>query len=124
MITNLQRRNAAAMRAGQAAYDNAEPDCDDGREDYIDAQAEMLLTGFDADNIPFLPRGMERGFADRASEVIAAIDDHEYPVVQLLLAANNGNIELVKKLAQRFMPALCKLAENLVEEQLNEKSGY
>lgn len=124
MTTNLERRNSAAMRSAQLAYDNAEPPCDEDRYEYIDGQVEDLLSGHDADHIPFFCRGMERGFAERADEIIHAIDDHEYPLLQLVLAASNDNHELAKKLAQRFMPALVKLAENLVEEKLNETTGY
>lgn len=111
-----------AMRAAQLAHDHQLPPGSDDADpaDYIRAQSEMLLTGFDADHISFFSRGMERGFADRADEILQNIDDHEYPLLQLVLAANNDNHELAKKLAQRFMPALVKLAENLVETKINE----
>lgn len=109
-----------AMRAAQLAHDHHLPDDQPDSTDYIRDQSEMLLTGYDADHIPFFSRGMERGFADRADEILQNIDDHEYPLLQLVLAANNDNHELAKKLAQRFMPALVKLAENLVEAKINE----
>lgn len=113
-----------AMRAAQLAHDHQLPDDQPDSSDYIREQSEMLLTGFDSDHVPFFSRGQERGFAERADEIIHAIDDHEYPLLQLVLAASNDNHELAKKLAQRFMPALVKLAENLVEEKLNEATGY
>lgn len=112
-----------AMRSAQLAHDHQLPDDQPDNADFIREQSEMLLTGFDADHIPFLSRGMERGFADRADEILQNIDDHEYPLLQMLLAVNNDNHELAKKLAQRFMPALVKLAENLVETKINETSG-
>lgn len=117
-----KRFAAACMREMQLAHDHQLPDDPPDSTDFIRAQSEMLLTGFDADHIPFFSRGMERGFADRADEVIHTIDDHEYPLLQLVLAANNDNHELAKKLAQRFMPALVKLAKNLVETKLNERA--
>jgi hypothetical protein len=111
-----------AMKIAQLNYDHQLPPGSEDPDpaDFIRAQSEMLLTGFDADHIPFFSRGMDRGFADRADEIVHTIDDHEYPLLQMLLAVNNDNHELAKKLAQRFMPALVKLAEKLVETKINE----
>ncbi len=96
-----------SLRKAQAAYDNMSPPEDDGREEYIEAQASLLLEADDAELVKF------DEFAEAAGEVIAEADiDAE--VVQIILALRNNEFHLAQKLAQRFDEPLEQLAEKLL----------
>lgn len=117
----LQRHNAHAMRAGQAAWDNATPPEDDGREDYITEQAECLLKGWDADQISFLPYVGMTDFASRADEVLAD-QDCDCQIVQIVVALLTRDTDKAIQLADQFHPALAALAEEMVTTQLEHRA--
>lgn len=96
----------------QRAYDNMLPPEDDGREDFIDEQVELLLEADDARDVEFFD------FVESASDAIANADDNEFAVVQLILAVRRGDFTLAEKLALRFEDALIAAATKLVEKEL------
>ena len=118
---SLALRNACAFAAGQAAWDNALPPEDDGREDYITEQAACLLKGWDADQISFLPYVGMTDFASRADEVLADHDD-EHLIVQIVVALLARDTEKAVELADRFDAPLSKLAEGMVTTQLENRA--
>lgn len=118
---SLALRNARALSAGQAAWDNALPPEDDGREDYIDEQAGQLLNGWDADGISFLPHRGMTDFASRADEMIAD-EDNEHLVAQIVVALLARDTDKAIELADRFHDPLAKLAEAMVETQLENRA--
>ncbi len=118
---SLALRNARAFAAGQAAWDNALPPEDDGREDYIDEQAGYLLRGVDADGVSFLPhKGMD-GFANRADELLAE-QDCECQIVQIVVALLASDTDKAIELAERFRDGLTELAESMVTTQLENRA--
>lgn len=118
---SLALRNARAFAAGQAAWDNATPPEDDGREDYIDQQAGYLLLGWDADGVSFLPRKGMDGFANRADELLAD-QDCECQIVQIVIALLARDTDKAIQLADQFQPALAALAEEMVITQLENRA--
>ena len=118
---SLALRNARAFAAGQAAWDNATPPEDDGREDYIEQQAGHLLNGWDADQISFLPHQGMRDFASRADELIADTDS-EHLVAQIVVALLAKDTDKAAELAGRFQPVLAALAEEMVITQLENRA--
>ena len=118
---SLALRNARAFASGQAAWDNAAPAEDDGREDYIDKQAGYLLNGWDADQVSFLPHKGMTDFASRADELIAD-EDSGHLVVQIVVALLNKDTDKAIELAANFQPALAKLAEEMVTTQLENRA--
>lgn len=96
----------------QRAYDNMLPDEDDGRQDFIDEQVELLLEADDARDVEFFD------FAELADEKIAQADDREFAVVQIILAVRRGDFTLAEKLALRFEDAMIAAATKLVEKEL------
>ena len=118
---SLALRNARAFAAGQAAWDNAAPPEDDGREDDIEQLAGYLLNGWDSDQVSFLPyRGMT-DFASRADELIAD-EDSEHLVAQIVVALLARDTGKAIELADRFHDPLAKLAEAMVETQLENRA--
>lgn len=120
-MTRIERNNAAAMRAGQSRWDNAEPEWDGRREDYIKSQAEKLLMGWDSDAISFMPHRGMRDFATKAGELIADKDD-ELIVVQMVVALLNRDTDLAQTLASRFQADLEELAEQMVTTELENRA--
>lgn len=118
---SLALRNARAFAAGQAAWDNALPSEDDGREGYINAQAGQLLIGWDADGISFLPHRGMTDFASRADELIAD-EDSEHLVAQIVIALLARDTDKAIQLADQFQPALAALAEEMVTTQLEHRA--
>ena len=118
---SLALRNARAFAAGQAAWDNATPPEDDGREDYIDQQAGYLLLGWDADGVSFLPRKGMDGFANRADELLAD-QDCECQIVQIVVALLASDTDKAIELAERFRDGLTELAESMVTTQLENRA--
>lgn len=118
---SLALRNARAFAAGQAAWDNALPSEDDGREDYIDQQAGYLLNGWDADQVSFLPYSGMTDFASRADELIAD-KDSEHLVAQIVVALLARDTEKAVELADHFHDDLAKLAEGIVTTQLENRA--
>ena len=101
-----------SLRKAQAAYDNMSPPEDDGREEYIEAQASLLLEADDSELVTF------DEFAEAAGEVIADAEvDAE--VVQIILALRNNEFHLAQKLAGRFDEPLEQLAENMLEKSID-----
>lgn len=108
----IEERNKHALAAGQAAYENATPPEDDGREEFIDEQASLLLEAEDARDVQFFD------FAEKADEALAEADDREFAIVQIVLAVRAGKLELAQSLAKRFEDALTSCAETLIEKSL------
>lgn len=101
-----------SLAKAQRAYDNQLPEEDDGRQDFIDEQAELLLNADDARDVDFF------AFAGAAHDAIADADDNEYAVVQIILAVRRGDHELAEKLAMRFEDVIVKAAEKIVEGEM------
>lgn len=120
-IMSLALRNARAFAAGQAAWDNALPPEDDGREDYINEQASRLLNGWDADQISFLSHVGMTDFASRADELLAD-QDSECRIVQIVVALLARDTDKAIQLADQFQPALAELAEEMVTTQLENRA--
>ena len=118
---SLALRNARAFASGQAAWDNALPPEDDGREDYINEQAECLLKGWDADQISFLPYVGMTDFASRADEVLAD-QDCDCQIVQIVVALLASDTDKAIELAERFRDSLTELAEAMVTTQLENRA--
>ena len=118
---SLALRNARAFAAGQAAWDNAAPAEDDGREDYIEKQAGYLLNGWDADQVSFLPHRRMTDFASRADELIAD-EDSGHLVVQIVVALLNKDTDKAMELAANFHDLLANLAEEIVTTQLENRA--
>lgn len=108
----IEARNKRALEAGQSEWDNALPPEDDGREEFIDEQAALLLEAEDARDVQFFE------FAEKADEALAEADDREFAIVQIVLAVRAGKLELAQSLAKRFEDALTSCAENLIEKSL------
>ena len=121
---NLAARNARALSAGQFAWDNAEPPCDDGREEYIEAQLEELMRTGECDQVKFYTkkRGVivEYGFADAAFEAICEADTSDQELVQLVMACLNGEHDKAAKLASYFEDALRGVAEKMITESMED----
>lgn len=118
---SLALRNARAFAAGQAAWDNAAPPEDDGREDYIEQQAGYLLNGWDADQVSFLPYMGMTDFASRADELIAE-KDSGHLVAQIVVALLASDTDKAIELAERFRDGLTELAEAMVTTQLENRA--
>lgn len=113
----LEARNKRAMAAGQAAYDNASPPEDDGREDYIEAQVDGLMRDGECDLVPFFTKtsGIAvDGFDVAGSEAICDADTSDCELLQIVLACLNGEHEKAQKLAKFFDAPLRDAARKLV----------
>lgn len=90
-MNSRDRRTAVAMAAGQAAWDNASPPEDDGREDYVCERVEELLSGVSTTGVDWAD------FANLADENIASQDDASI-VLRMILLLRNGKHELARRL--------------------------
>ncbi len=118
---SLALRNARAFAAGQAAWDNAAPPEDDGREDYIAQLVGYLLSGWDADQVSFRPYPGMTDFASRADELIAD-KDNGHLVAQIVVALLARDTDKAIELATHFDDDLNKLAEEIVTTQLENRA--
>ena len=119
----LEQRNARALAAGQAAWDNASPPEDDGRDDYITAQAELLLSGKDADMVQFLtipaPLGTAEGFDVIGAEAMNDADG-DCVLLEIVLALRRRDFEVAAKMAEGFEDVLCNAARKMVEDAMEK----
>ena len=106
---SLEARNNRAMAAGQAAWDNREPDDDDGgRSDFIEAQVELLMSGDDARDVTqdeYL-EALDEALADcecgSAAEIILAVMNREFNLASTMAGKMAGKFEAIAvKLIER-----------------------
>lgn len=127
----LEARNKRALAAGQAAYDNASPAEDDGREDYIEVQVDELMQNGECSLVPFFSTGQGPfriggpapvdGFDVAGSEALADADTRDCELLQIVLACLNGEHEKAQKLAKFFEQPLRDAAANLVEKAMEQE---
>lgn len=123
---NQESRNTRALAAGQAAYDNASPPEDDGREDFIVAQVDELMRDGECDLVPFFTKtsGLAvDGFDVAGSEALADADTRDCELLQIVLACLNGEHEKAQKLAKFFEDPLRTAARKLVVAAMDKESG-
>lgn len=121
---NLESRNARALAAGQAAWDNASPAEDDGREDYVTAQAELLLNAEDSELVPFFSCSvLGCGFDEAGEEAIVLASDSRSWLLQLVIAVRQGDFELATRLAENFDEALRYTARKMVVDAMDKEQG-
>ena len=107
---SLEARNNRAMSAGQAAWDNREPDDDGGRADFIDDQVELLMSGDDARDVTqdeylcALDELLADGECGSAAEVILAVMSREFNLASTMAGKMAGKFE--------------EIAVNLIEREL------
>lgn len=120
---NLEARNKRALAAGQAAYDNASPPEDDGREDYIEAQVDELMKNGECALVPFFTDKIvcNDGFDVAGSEAICDADTRDCELLQIVLACLNGEHEKAQKLAKFFEQPLRDAAAKLVEKAIEQE---
>ena len=114
----------AALKAAQRRHDFASPPEDDGAADYLAGQVALLMKAEDADLVPFFGTGApfhDPGFDEVGTDAIAEADDHESPLLQLVLAVLRGEQELASRLAERFREPLRAAAERLINSQMEKE---
>lgn len=90
----------------------------------LDQQVALLMQAEDAELVPFFSTGspyFEAGFDDAATDAIGFADDHEAPLLQLVLATLNQNHELASKLAERFREPLAAVAKTLISKAIERR---
>ena len=104
----LEARNNRAMSAGQAAWDNREPDDDGGRSDFIEAQVELLMSGDDARDVTqdeylcALDEALADGECGSAAEIIRAVMSREFNLASTMAGKMAGKFEeIAVKLIER-----------------------
>lgn len=108
--------NARALRIAQEAYDNAEP-IDDGYSEWLEQQAKLLLSGQDADHVPFMSTSTQRGFIDEADELLCSTSDADYSIVRMVLALDANKVDEAKALARKLMLRLDLLAVQIIKRE-------
>lgn len=121
-----ESRNARALAAGQAAWDNASPAEDDGREDYIASQVNEMMEKGECDLVPFSnlanwPLSMD-SFDIAGSEAIADADTSECELLKIVLACLNGEHDKAASLAKHFEEPLRSAASKLVEAAMDKET--
>ncbi|WP_431482271.1 hypothetical protein [Pseudomonas solani] len=109
------------MHNSQFSWDNAEPDNDDDRDEYIADQAGYLLSGRDSDDVAFMPREGCQDFSTQAAEVLSA-EDADLLIPQIVIALLNRDSVRATELAGRFQSRLAGIAEQMVTAELEKKS--
>lgn len=124
-LSSADRRNAMALQTGQLAWDTALPPEDDGWEDYLAEQADLLLSANSAELVPFFGNHpiARTGYAEAATDALIDADDHDCELLQLVLAVRRGDYDLAAKLAMRFEDALVGTARNLIKSARAEASN-
>lgn len=115
----------AALKAAQRRHDFASPPDDAGAADYLAGQVALLMNAEDADMVPFFGTGApfhDPGFDEVGTDAIAEADDHESPLLQLVLAALRGDQELASRLAERFREPLQAAATRLINSQMEKET--
>lgn len=113
-----ESKNAAALKAAQIAYDNLLPDDGDdvAKEVYIHSQVSLLLEGYSADRVAFMPAKGYVDFVSEASDLIAD-RDNSFLIPRLVVALLAGDTLAAFDLAEKFRDALSALAYELVEKE-------
>lgn len=90
------------------------------QSDWLSAQVGQLLKGNDADSVLFFTKTMpkwQQGFADTVMELLGEIGGRECPVVQILIAIEQGNHELASAIYHsRIREHVVQLAEQCIKE--------
>lgn len=110
----------AALRAEQLRHDHELPPDNDGADEYLAGQVELLMKAEDSDLVPFFSTGApfyEPGFDEAGTDAIAEADGHESPLLQLVLAVLGGRQELAARLAEQFREPLQRAATRLITTQ-------
>lgn len=111
------------MRSAQLNHDNKSPAEDDGREEYIDEQAEILLQACDSQLVPFFTeRGafQKDGFDQAGTAALIEADDSDSSLLQLVLCVRNGEFEKAQNIAALFERALVETATKLIREAMEK----
>ena len=103
MNTDIERRNAIAMRSAQAAYDNAAPPEDPAEPPTMDGEIQALMRGEDSDLLTF-------------AQFSQCADENLYDYMP------EGLIELVLTCGSSTDPALVERTQ-AVREQLANLAG-
>ena len=107
---SLEARNNRAMAAGQAAWDNREPDDDGGRSDFIDDQVELLMSGDDARDVT------QDEYLCALDELLA--DGGCGSAADIILAVMNREFNLASTMAGKMAGKFEEIAVNLIEREL------
>lgn len=113
--------NSLASQRAQAAYDNATPPEDDGREDYIAGMVDEMMQTGECSLVPFFTKtsGIAvDGFDVAGSEALVDADTRDCELLQIVLACLNGEHEKAQKLAKFFEDRLRKVAGDMIEKAL------
>lgn len=113
--------NSLAFQRAQAAYDNATPPEDDGREEYVAGLVDEMMKTGECELVPFFTTtsGIAvDGFDVSGSEALADADTRDCELLQIVLACLNDEHEKAKKLAFFFEDRLRKVAGDLIEKAL------
>lgn len=113
----------AALQAAQRRHDHLVSPEDDGADDYLAGQVALLMKAEDADLVPFFSTGApfyDPGFDEAGTDALAEADDHESPLLQLVLAVLRGEQELATRLAERFREPLQAAATRRIKNQMEK----
>jgi len=108
----LEARNSRAMSAGQAAWDNREPDDDGGRSDFIEAQVELLMSGDDARDVTQ---------DEYLSELDEALADGECgSAAEIILTVMNSEFHLAGTMAEKMADKFEEIAVKLIGREIDK----
>lgn len=108
---SLEARNNRAMAAGQAAWDNREPDDDGGRSDFIEAQVELLMRGDDARDVT------QDEYLCALDEALA--DGRCGSAAEVVLAMMNGEVDKASALSSNMAGKFEEIAVKLIEREID-----
>ena len=103
--------NMPGYEAAQRAWENMTPPENDGWEDYMSDQVELLLDVEDGRDVKC------DDFMEWAGEELA---DRQDELVQLVLAVYRGRAELVETIGNRLGKQLEELAERMVAKAVED----
>lgn len=109
---SLEARNNRAMAAGQAAWDNREPDDDGGRSDFIEAQVELLMSGDDARDVT------QDEYLCALDEALA--DGECGSSAEVVLAMMNGEVDKACALSSNMAGKFEEIAVKLIEREIDK----
>ena len=108
----LEARNNRAMSAGQAAWDNREPDDDCGRSDFIEEQVELLMSGDDARDV------IQDEYLEALDEALA--DGECGSPAEIILAVMNSEFHLAGTMAEKMADKFEEIAVKLIGREIDK----
>lgn len=108
MRSDIERRNAIAMRSAQAAYDNATPPEDPAEPPAMDSDIQALMRGEDAELISFAQ------FRECADDNLC--DYMPEGLIELILACGNSTDPAMVERTQAVREKLANLAGTMLDD--------